>query len=79
MPFQLGTRNAGLREVVSNKIREAAKYAIRAATMNGKEPDFDPDAMVQNFVIGMLGYHTETGLSSDAWANPPTTPPSTPS
>lgn len=36
--------------------REAAKYAIRASTMNGKDMDFDPDAMVQNFVNAMCGY-----------------------
>lgn len=79
MPFRLGTRQSEMRELVSKKIREVAKYAIRASTMNGTEIDFDPDAMVQNFVIGMLGYHTEDGLSCDASANPPTTAPPTPS
>ena len=52
-------------------VRAAGRYAVRAATMKGKEEDFDPDAMVQNFVVGLLGYHTADGLSSDEWANPP--------
>lgn len=33
-------------------IIKAAEFAIRAATSNGKILDFDPDAMVQNFVLG---------------------------
>jgi len=65
------------RQELHEVIRDAAKFAIRAATMKGKEIDFDPDAMVQNFVVGLLGYHTPNGLSADAWANPltPTGPP----
>jgi len=35
------------------KQREAAKYAIRSATRNGTITDFDPDAMVQNFLMAM--------------------------
>lgn len=53
-------------------IREAGKYAIRASTMNGTEMDFDPDAMLQNLVVGFLGYWTEDGLAQEEdWANPP--------
>ena len=59
------------REEFAAKIREAGKYAVRCATMNGKEMDFDPDALIQNLLVGMLGYCTEDGLSSDAWMNPP--------
>lgn len=76
MPFRYGTKEAWkkfqpqTREDFAKGIREAAKYAIRGATMNGKEMDFDPDALVQNMVVGMLGYHTDDGLSSDEWANP---------
>ena len=36
-------------------IRLAAKWAIRAATNCGKINDFDPDALVQNFVYATLG------------------------
>ena len=53
-------------------IRLAGKYAVRCATMNGKEMDFDPDALLQNLVVGFLGYFTEDGLDhEDDWANPP--------
>jgi hypothetical protein len=59
------------KELFAAKIREATRYAIRSATMCGKDMDFDPDALVQNMQVGMLGYWTEDGLSSDDWANPP--------
>jgi hypothetical protein len=35
------------------KQRAAARYAIRATTDNGNVLDFDPDAMVINFLAGM--------------------------
>lgn len=38
-------------------VKVAIRYAVRAATMNGKEADFDPDAMVQNAVIALCGYY----------------------
>ena len=71
MPMRMGTDDPG-RTIKADQIRAAARYAIRASTMNGKDPAFDPDAMVQNFVVGMLGYWTKDGLSEDAWANPAT-------
>lgn len=55
----------------AEKIREAGKYAVRSSTMNGKEMDFDPDALLQNLVVAFLGYWTDDGLSGDDWANPP--------
>lgn len=58
------------RKEFAEKIREAGKYAYRCSTMNGKEPDLDPDALLQNLIVGLLGYWTEDGLSSDEWANP---------
>jgi hypothetical protein len=85
MPFRMGAKDVirlwpyrlpipGIttlnRQAMSDRIRAAGKYAIRCATMNGKEMDFDPDAMLQNLVVGFLGYGTETGMSEDAWANP---------
>jgi hypothetical protein len=39
--------------------------------MNGKDADFDPDALIQCLIVGFLGYYTPDGLSSDEWANPP--------
>lgn len=62
MPFRIGTDDPARREWVE-KIRLAAKYAVRAATMNGALDDFDPDALVQNMVVGMVGYFTVDGLS----------------
>lgn len=70
MPLRMGTDNPE-RQAMNQKVRAAAKYAIRSATMNGKEPDFDPDALCQNMVVGLLGYHTADGLSSESWDNPP--------
>ena len=69
MPMRMGTSDPG-RAIKADQIRAAAKYAIRASTNNGQEIDFDPDAMVQNFVVGLLGYWTPDGLSSDPSANP---------
>lgn len=59
MPMQVG--NGPEREALAKQIRHAARWAIRASTMRGKEMDFDPDAMVQNLIIGLLGYWTHDG------------------
>jgi hypothetical protein len=69
MPFRMGTLNK-TREMWAGMLVEAGKYAVRCATMNGRDTDFDPDALLQCLVVGFLGYHTEDGLSSDEWANP---------
>lgn len=74
MPFRMAGHDP-LRHEWSEKVREAAKYAVRGATMGGTAMDFDPDALVQNLIIGMFGYYTEDGLSSDTWANPDPLPP----
>jgi hypothetical protein len=60
----------------ADAIKTVGRYAVRCATMNGKEMDFDPDALLQNLVVGFLGYWTEDGLNhSDGWANPPQVKP----
>ncbi len=59
------------RKEFAQRICEAGKHAVRGATMHGAEMDFDPDALLQNLIVGMLGYWTADGLSGDAWANPP--------
>lgn len=51
------------RDKMAEMLREAGKYAVRASTSCGLDNDFDPDAMLQNFVVGMLGYWTEDGYS----------------
>ena len=71
MPLRLGTTDPR-REKFVEAVWAAGRYAVRSATMNGKEPDFDPDALVQNLVVGLLGYFTPDGLGSEAWENPKT-------
>ena len=48
-------------EVVS-----AIRYAIRGATMCGKETDFDPDALVQNAVYALCGPYGSVALAAPA-------------
>ena len=62
MPMQMGTDNPERQKFVK-MLREAGKYAVRSATMKGKDMDFDPDALIQNLIIGFLGYYTPDGLS----------------
>lgn len=77
MPFRMGTSDPR-REKFNQMVTEAARYAIRGATMHGTAADFDPDALVQNFVIALLGYHSPDGLSRDEWDNPKIVPPEYP-
>lgn len=37
------------------QVVDAVRYAVRGATMCGKENDFDPDALVQNAVYALCG------------------------
>jgi len=74
MPFRMGMDHP-MREEIRERIIAAAQYAVRASTRCGKETDFDPDAMVQNMIIGMIGYFTSDGLSGDTWGNPDPIPP----
>ena len=36
-------------------VRAAVQYAVRAATIQGTEPDFDPDALVQSTCYALCG------------------------
>ncbi len=47
----------------AEQIRAAGRFAYRASTMNGREQDLDPDALLQNLIVGLLGFWTQTGLS----------------
>ncbi len=62
MPMQMGTDDPR-RPEMEEKLRQAGRYAIRAATSNGKIDDYDPDAIIQNLIVGMLGFFTSDGLS----------------
>ena len=48
----------------------AVRYAVRGATMNGKDVDFDPDALVQNACYALCG-PSGTSISSDEEAREP--------
>jgi len=61
-PFRMGTANP-IRMVCTEPVKEAARYAIRVTTDNGKIDDYDPDALIQNLIVGLFGYHTSDGLS----------------
>ena len=74
-PMGLRCGAGELREHLERVVLDAAKYAVRSSTMNGKEADFDPDALIRNMLTGLLGYATEDGLSQDEWANPEAIPP----
>lgn len=43
----------------------AARWAIRASTNCGKDNDFDPDAMVQNFMYATLGPYPKTAIKKE--------------
>lgn len=58
------------RQNLANSLKRAGRYAIRCATMNGTEPNFDPDALLLELVVGLLGYKTSDGYSPDAYQNP---------
>lgn len=62
MPMRTGLDDPR-RKPMETAIRAAARYAIRASTMNGKIDDFDPDAMERNFIVGLLGYYTDDGCT----------------
>lgn len=71
IPMLMGKKHPD-RAKFEEMLKEAGKYAIRSATMHGQDNDFDPDALIQNLIVGFLGYHTETGLSElEDWMNPP--------
>ena len=77
MPMRMGAADHRRREF-ETMIYEAGKYAICAATANGTVKDFDPDALLQELVIGLLGYQTYDGLiknPDDPKADPDPVPP----
>lgn len=45
-------------------VRAAIRYAVRSATMCGKEEDFDPDALVQNAMYALCGPFGAAALQS---------------
>lgn len=51
-------------QVHGDIVRAAIRYAVRSATMCGKEPDFDPDALVQNAMYALCGPFGGAALQS---------------
>lgn len=74
-PMPLRMASGPARDEMAAKVRAAARYAVKASTGNGKEPDFDPDALVQNMIVGLLGYWSEDGTSGETWGDPDPLPP----
>jgi hypothetical protein len=73
----MGVWHTYSREQFADLVRNAGKYAIRAATDCAKVVDFEPDAMLQSLVVGLIGYWTLDGLTEDPadwWANPADAP-----
>jgi hypothetical protein len=64
MLMRRGT-NCESRVLLTYQVQEAVKYAIRVSTNYGQDSDFDPDALVQNVIVGLLGYNTPTGFLSE--------------
>jgi hypothetical protein len=56
MGMRMGTRNPA-REHLADALRAAGKYGELGE-------GHDPDAFLQNLVVGLLGYHTPDGKSS---------------
>lgn len=70
MPMRCGTSLGKMRDEFARDLTSAVRYAYRACTMGGRYEEIDPDALVQNVIVGMLGYWTSDGLSADEQANP---------
>lgn len=45
-------------------VAAAVRYAVRGATMCGQEPDFDPDALVQNACYALCGPYISTAKAT---------------
>jgi hypothetical protein len=69
MPMRMGTHDEQ-RALIVKAIKDAGKYAMKVTSRNGDIQNFDPDDFLNNLVIGMIGYWTDTGLSLDDSINP---------
>jgi hypothetical protein len=69
MLLRCGTSQVERKEL-EEAIREGVRYALRTSTMNGKDDDYDPDTVVNNAIIGILGYFTPDGTSDSSDVTP---------
>lgn len=53
-----------LRHTMERYIRDALKYSLCVNTKNGTDMDFDPDALVTETIIALLGFYTPDGTSN---------------
>jgi hypothetical protein len=60
----MGTENPARAEM-ARLITDAVRYGVKCATNNGRDKDFDPDAIVLQSVVGLLGYHTADGRAQE--------------
>jgi hypothetical protein len=64
--------------ILTHALREsvvaAVRYAVRGATMQGQETDFDPDALVQNAVYALCGPYTTPPAAQPAPVQEPVHP-----
>lgn len=65
MAMRMGTVSP-FRPIFEKAVRQAARYAVRATTQCGQSQQIDPDALVQNMIVGLLGYFTQDGTAGDA-------------
>lgn len=56
--------NPILTHVQRAEVVAAIRYAVRGATMRGREMDFDPDALVQNAVYALCGPYIKTAKAT---------------
>lgn len=54
-----------LNHAMRDAVVAAVRYAVRGATMCGKDPDWDPDALVQNAVVALCGLYPKTASVPD--------------
>ena len=77
-PMPLRMAEGPARDRMVGWLQEAIRYGYRHSTDNGKCTELDPDALVQNITIGLIGYFTEDGSSycvSDSFGDPDPIPP----
>lgn len=64
--------------ILTHALREhvvaAIRYAVRGATMCGQEPDFDPDALVQNAVYALCGPYGRAQCAAQSVDSTPLSP-----
>lgn len=61
----LAGRGSLSRDFLEDLITPAVRYGVKAATNDGREEDFDPDALVRNVLNGTFGLWTDNGLTND--------------